>query len=121
MPVIMRPDDADGIAEREAEYNQLKLALHLAQTDRSRYVEEMEIEVSKMKCALILLLRTIDDLEKERTELIESISALDSKPNRSKDQRTCEDLANLAENKDWLDQQIALEKSKHVEYDAKAS
>lgn len=63
--------------------------------------------------------KTIEQLEDERDGLLEQISAVDSKLNQAKDQRTCEDLANFAENKDWLQQQIAQEKAKHIELDAK--
>lgn len=41
--------DADVLAEREAEYTQLKHALHLAQADRQHYIEEMQSAMSKMK------------------------------------------------------------------------
>ncbi len=52
-------NDADTLAEREAEYSQLKLALHLAQADRQHYIDEMQSAMSKMKyifssCALCL-------------------------------------------------------------------
>ncbi|VDM27119.1 unnamed protein product [Hydatigera taeniaeformis] len=104
--------DADVLAEREAEYTQLKHALHLAQADRQHYIEEMQSAMSKMK-------KTIEKLEAERNELLDQISIVDSKINQAKDQRTCEDLANLADNKDWLQQQIAQEKAKHVELDVK--
>ncbi|VDD83943.1 unnamed protein product [Mesocestoides corti] len=104
--------DADLLSERKAEYSQLKLALHLAQADRQHYTDEMQSAICKMK-------KTIEKLESERNELLEQISAVDSKLNQAKDQRTCEDLANLAENKDWLQQQIAQEKAKHIELDVK--
>ncbi|KAL5960842.1 Coiled-coil domain-containing protein 63 [Taenia solium] len=104
--------DAEVLAEREAEYIQLKHALHLAQADRQHYIEEMQSAMSKMK-------KIIEKLEAERNELLEQISVVDSKVNQAKDQRTCEDLANLADNKDWLQQQIAQEKAKHVELDVK--
>lgn len=50
---------------------------------------------------------------------MEKIRAIDSKPNQIRDRRTCEDLVNLAENKDWLQEQISVEKAKHVDLDAK--
>lgn len=51
MPIIPKSAeaDADGAAEREAEYNQLKVALHLAQVDRVRYGEEMNLAMMKMQ------------------------------------------------------------------------
>uniref|UniRef100_A0A183SHY9 Coiled-coil domain-containing protein 63 n=1 Tax=Schistocephalus solidus TaxID=70667 RepID=A0A183SHY9_SCHSO len=58
-------------------------------------------------------------LEAERDGIMEQINAVDSKANQNRDQRTCEDLANFAENKDWLQQQISQEKAKHIELDAK--
>ncbi|CAL8077750.1 unnamed protein product [Calicophoron daubneyi] len=114
MPIELKTNDADaeGAAEREAEYNQLKLALHLAQVDRAHYVEEMNSAMVKMK-------RTIEGLEQEGAELLEKIRAIDSKPNQLRDQRTCEDLVNLAENKDWLQDQVNAEKAKHIDLDAK--
>ncbi|KAF5402911.1 Coiled-coil domain-containing protein 63 [Paragonimus heterotremus] len=114
MPILDRKADADaeGAAEREAEFQQLKLALHLAQVDRAHYVEEMNSAMVKMK-------QTIESLEQEGAELLEKIRALDSKPNQMRDQRTCEDLVNLAENKDWLQEQINAEKAKHMDLDAK--
>ncbi|KAF7257691.1 Coiled-coil domain-containing protein 63 [Paragonimus skrjabini miyazakii] len=114
MPILDRKADADaeGAAEREAEFQQLKLALHLAQVDRAHYVEEMNSAMVKMK-------QTIESLEQESAELLEKIRALDSKPNQMRDQRTCEDLVNLAENKDWLQEQINAEKAKHMDLDAK--
>lgn len=45
-------NEADTLAEREAEYSQLKLALHLAQSDRQHYIDEMQSAMSKMKYAL---------------------------------------------------------------------
>lgn len=41
--------EADMLAEREAEYIQLKHALHLAQADRQHYIDEMQSTMSKMK------------------------------------------------------------------------
>ncbi|TPP57009.1 Coiled-coil domain-containing protein 63 [Fasciola gigantica] len=114
MPLEARPSDADtdGAADREAEYHQLKLALHLAQADRAHYVEEMNAAMIKMK-------HTIQCLEEEGAGLLEKIRAIDSKPNQIRDRRTCEDLVNLAENKDWLQEQINVEKAKHIDLDAK--
>nr|CAH8874748.1 unnamed protein product [Trichobilharzia regenti] len=114
MPLIPKvdPDAAEGAAEREAEYNQLKVALHLAQVDRAHYIEEMNSAMIKMK-------NTIESLEREGAEIIEKIHAIDSKPNQLRDQRTCEDLVNLAENKDWLQGQINQEKARHAELDIK--
>ncbi|TGZ55442.1 hypothetical protein CRM22_010404 [Opisthorchis felineus] len=114
MPILDRkPDtDAEGVAEREAEYHQLKVALHVAQVDRARYVEEMNTAMVKMK-------QTIECLEQEGEELLEKLRAIDSKPNQLRDQRMCEDLVNLAENKDWLQEQIDAEKATHMDLDAK--
>ncbi|OON22907.1 hypothetical protein X801_01188 [Opisthorchis viverrini] len=107
MPILDRKPDTDveGAAEREAEYQQLKVALHVAQVDRSRYVEEMHTAMVKMK--------------QEGEQLLEKLRAIDSKPNQIRDQRMCEDLVNLAENKDWLQEQIEAEKAKHMDLDAK--
>ncbi|KAF8561092.1 Coiled-coil domain-containing protein 63 [Paragonimus westermani] len=114
MPILDKKADVDaeGTVEREAEFQQLKLALHLAQVDRAHYVEEMNSAMVKMK-------QTIESLEKERAELLGKIRALNSKANQVRDQRTCEDLVNLAENKDWLQEQMNMEKAKHIELDAK--
>ncbi|GAA56121.1 coiled-coil domain-containing protein 63 [Clonorchis sinensis] len=114
MPILDRKQDTDaeGAAEREVEYHQLKVALHVAQVDRSRYVEEMNTAMTKMK-------QTIECLEQEGEELLEKLRAIDSKPNQIRDQRMCEDLLNLAENKDWLQEQIEAEKAKHMDLDAK--
>lgn len=72
-------------------------------------------------CCVWIARKTIEKLEAERNELLEQIAVVDSKINQAKDQRTCEDLANLADNKDWLQQQIAQEKAKHVELDVKVT
>ncbi|KAM7542501.1 hypothetical protein Aperf_G00000010387 [Anoplocephala perfoliata] len=104
--------EADMLAEKEAEYIQLKHALHLAQADRQHYIDEMQSTMSKMK-------KTIEKLEAERDELQEEIAVVDSKINQDKDQRITEDLANLAENKYWLQQQIAQERAKQTELEFK--
>ncbi|KAA3680663.1 uncharacterized protein DEA37_0007799 [Paragonimus westermani] len=147
MPILDKKADvdADGTVEREAEFQQLKLALHLAQVDRAHYVEEMNSAMVKMNLASDMPQagsnfslqsprgrvrasvtankpnpwQIIESLEKERAELLGKIRALDSKANQMRDQRTCEDLVNLAENKDWLQEQIDTEKAKHMELDAK--
>ncbi len=49
MPFKGADNDAETLAEREAEYNQLKLSLHLAQADRQHYIEEMQTAMGKMK------------------------------------------------------------------------
>ena len=50
---------------------------------------------------------------------MDKIHSIDSKPNQMRDQKICEDLVNLTENKDWLQQQINAEKAKHIDLDAK--
>lgn len=45
-------NDADMLAEREAEYDQLKRALHLAQADRQHYVAEMQSAMIKLKLVI---------------------------------------------------------------------
>ncbi|VDL11757.1 unnamed protein product [Hymenolepis diminuta] len=105
-------NDADMLAEREAEYDQLKRALHLAQTDRQHYVAEMQSAMIKLK-------KSIELLETERDELQSQIMVIDSKANQTKDEKIKDDLANMIENKEWLQQKIVMEKSKHEELNDK--
>ncbi|VUZ54856.1 unnamed protein product, partial [Hymenolepis diminuta] len=44
---------------------------------------------------------------------------IDSKANQTKDEKIKDDLANMIENKEWLQQKIVMEKSKHEELNDK--
>nr|CDS27181.1 axonemal p66.0 [Hymenolepis microstoma] len=104
--------DADMLADRKAEYDQLKRALHLAQADREHYVVEMQSAMIKLK-------KSIELLEAEREELQNQIMAIDSKGNQTKDEKVKGDLVNMIENQEWLQEKIVKEKSKHEELNDK--
>ncbi|VDO02059.1 unnamed protein product [Rodentolepis nana] len=104
--------DADMLADRKAEYDQLKRALHLAQADREHYVVEMQSAMIKLK-------KSIELLEAERDELQNQILVIDSKGNQTKDEKVKGDLVNMIENKEWLQEKIVKEKSKHEELNDK--
>lgn len=63
----------------------------------------------------------IEELEKEKDDLMTSLKIADSKANQLKDEKNCEDLANLGDNKDWLKEQIDEERAIHDELDSKVN
>lgn len=68
---------------------------------------------------IFYLRKSIELLENERDELKNQIMVIDSKANQTKDEKIKDDLANMVENKEWLQRKIVIEKSKHEELNDK--
>lgn len=92
-------DHEDSIGERQLEYTRLLTRYRLMQGDRQAYTTESKKLITKQQ-------QEIDTLEAEKRAILENLKQASCRINEIRDERACEDLANMADNRDWVQNQI---------------
>ncbi|XP_064642414.1 coiled-coil domain-containing protein 63-like [Lineus longissimus] len=107
----MSDADAEGITEREQELEKLKRQHRIMQCQREDYTEESQNLIRRQK-------NEIEQLEDDKRDLLVDMRLAESRCNENKDNKNCDELSNLADEKDFMEQEVEDERNLHMELDS---